>query len=304
MKRCVIQMADAEKQRPQIQLPGEREVPQYRRLADLVRSRVADGTYTPGQRIPSENDFATDTGLSFLTVRQALKVLVDEGILERFTGRGTFVTGKNWRKSPFSLNVTDPGLSGQEFSCELLFTSVERAPAGPAAKLGVPQGTPLALMRHSFRLPGELPFMSEEGRVVLDPYRPLIEAELSTSFLKGLIQGGAQGLLKSAALNAGPACLSDSEAALFGRASGDPALRLDYLFFDSSSRPVAAGSYTAPDGVFTLTSELGLPLDACARRQEAATCSEVPGQPVPAAEIAASGGGDAPKSRSGGKSDA
>ncbi|MDR1039841.1 MAG: GntR family transcriptional regulator [Deltaproteobacteria bacterium] len=258
-------MTDAEKPGPQAQLPGEREVPQYRRLADLVRSRVADGTYRPGERIPSETAFAKSTGLSFLTVRQALKVLVDEGILERYPGRGTFVTGLNWRKAPFSLNVSDPGLSGEEFACELLFSAVERAAPDAAARLGVLPGTPLALMRHSFRLPGKAPFMAEEGRMILDPYRPLIEAELSASFLKGLIQGGAQGLLKSAALSAAPSRLSEPEAYLFGRGAGDPALRLDYLFFDASSRPVAAGAYIAPEGVLTLTAELGLPLDACGR---------------------------------------
>ncbi|MDR1081793.1 MAG: GntR family transcriptional regulator [Deltaproteobacteria bacterium] len=297
-------MTDAEKPGTQVQLPGEREVPQYRRLADLVRGRVADGTYLPGERIPSETAFAKSTGLSFLTVRQALKVLVDEGILERFPGRGTFVTGLNWRRAHFSLNVADPGLAGQEFACELLFTSVERAAEGPAARLGVARGTPLALLRHSFRLPGKAPFMAEEGLVILDPYRPLIEAELSASFLKGIIQGGAQGLLKSAALNAAPARLSESEAALFGRVSGDPALRLDYLFFDASSHPVAAGAYTAPEGVLNLTAELGLPLDACVRRTEPSSPAEAPAGPEPEEGFGADRGDAAPDPPGGGRLDA
>ncbi|MDR1313984.1 MAG: GntR family transcriptional regulator [Deltaproteobacteria bacterium] len=295
-------MTDADKPAPQVQLPGEREVPQYRRLAELVRGRVANGTYRPGERIPSETAFAKSTGLSFLTVRQALKVLVDEGILERYPGRGTFVTGLNWRKAAFCLNVSDPGLAGEEFSCDLLFSSVERATPGSAAKLGVLTGAPLALMRHSFRLPGKAPFMAEEGLVILDPYRPLIEAELSGSFLKGLIQGGAQGLLKSASLNVSPAKLSDAEAKLFGRRAGDPAVRLDYLFFDSSSRPVAAGSYTAPEGVLTLTAELGLPLDACGRRPDAPAAVKAGSRPKARGFRAPDpSGGDAPSKPSGGR---
>jgi GntR family transcriptional regulator len=255
-------MTASDKPAPQARLPGEREVPQYRRLADLVRGRVADGTYRPGERIPSETAFAKSTGLSFLTVRQALKVLVDEGLLERFPGRGTFVTGLNWRRAPFSLTVEDPGVSGEDFAAELLHTSVERADAAASAALGVETGTPLALMRHCFRLKAGRPFMTEEGRIILDPYRPLLEAELPASFLKGLIHGGAQGLLKSAALTVSPSVLDERDASVLGRPAGAPALALRYVFFDSSSRPVSSGRYLAPEGVLAMTADLGLPLGA------------------------------------------
>jgi GntR family transcriptional regulator len=256
----MVAMTDTRKQEIPVQLPGELELPHYRRLAELVRARVADGTYRPGERIPSENEFARSTGLSFLTVRQALKILVDEGILERFQGKGTYVTGLNWRKPVFGLYALDPALSSGEFVCEILHNSVERASAETAQRLAVAPESPLALMRHVFKLPGAPPFMAEEGRCLLDPLRPLIEAGLPASFLRGLIQGGSQGLLKSASLTVSPATLPDREAALLGRDLGSAGLKLDYIFYDGASRPVSTGSYFAPEGVLVMSAELGLPL--------------------------------------------
>lgn len=46
-----------------------------------------------GDRLPGENALARDFGCNFLTVRRALKRLVDEGLVVRVSGRGTFVTG-------------------------------------------------------------------------------------------------------------------------------------------------------------------------------------------------------------------
>ncbi|MDR3155305.1 MAG: GntR family transcriptional regulator [Deltaproteobacteria bacterium] len=274
-------MSFSDKQQPQAPLPGEREIPQYRRLADLVRSRVADGTYRPGERIPSETAFAKSTGLSFLTVRQALKILVDEGLLERYPGRGTFVTGLNWRRAPFWIVPSDPGLAREDFCCELIHISVERASAADAGRLAVPPGTLLAFMRHSFRLPGKPPFMTDEGKVLLDPYRPLIEARLSASFLTGLLQGGAQGLLKRASLTAAPASLTGPQASALGRREGDPAWRLEYLFFDASSRPVATGFYLAPPDALSVAADLGLPLGS--RTTDAAAGPPLPELPADSA---------------------
>jgi GntR family transcriptional regulator len=263
----------------------------------MVRDRIADGTYGPGERIPSETALAKSAGLSFLTVRQALKVLVDEGLLERYPGRGTFVSGLNWRRTPFGLAPADPAIERDEIACELLSSAVERAGPREAEILAVPAGSPLAAMRHRFRLPGKPPFMAEEGRLILDPFRPLVEAGLPASFLKGLFQGGAQGLLKSASLTVAPATLSEEQARVLAREPGLPAHKLSYLFFDAASRPVATGFYLAPEGILTLAAEFGLPLQAS--RREASGTSRGGASAFPAA--APPDGEDSPAAGVGGK---
>lgn len=65
---------------------------EYLQLADILRSRITDGTYEPGVKIPPLLDLQAEFSLSSMTVRRAVGVLVDEGLLVRVPGRGTFVT--------------------------------------------------------------------------------------------------------------------------------------------------------------------------------------------------------------------
>lgn len=67
--------------------------PLFRQLADVLKSRIADGTYPPARRIPGEAALVEEFGLSRNTVRAAIKVLVDLDLLRPVSGRGTFVKG-------------------------------------------------------------------------------------------------------------------------------------------------------------------------------------------------------------------
>jgi DNA-binding GntR family transcriptional regulator len=63
----------------------------YLQLADLLRAQIRSGELPPRSRVPSLTDLAAEHGLADMTVRKALKVLVDEGLIETRPGRGTFV---------------------------------------------------------------------------------------------------------------------------------------------------------------------------------------------------------------------
>ena len=65
--------------------------PIYRQLADVLKSRIADGTYPIDRRIPSEAALCSEFDVSRNTVRAALAVLADLGMVRPVSGRGTFV---------------------------------------------------------------------------------------------------------------------------------------------------------------------------------------------------------------------
>lgn len=71
----------------------ESAVPVYRQVAEILRQRIADGTYQPGRRLPSVRDLTQEFGIAQLTARKALRVLVGEGAAEMTPGMGTFVKG-------------------------------------------------------------------------------------------------------------------------------------------------------------------------------------------------------------------
>ena len=66
-------------------------VPAYIRIYDALKKKIDDGFWEIGQRLPSERDLADDYEVSRMTLRQAITLLVEEGILERRVGSGTYV---------------------------------------------------------------------------------------------------------------------------------------------------------------------------------------------------------------------
>jgi GntR family transcriptional regulator of arabinose operon len=69
----------------------EAGLPAYRRIAVELAERIAEGVYRPGGRLPAENDLAASFGVSRGTLREALRALRDDGVVEAVPGRGNFV---------------------------------------------------------------------------------------------------------------------------------------------------------------------------------------------------------------------
>jgi GntR family transcriptional regulator len=65
---------------------------EYRQVADQLRTAIDAGEYEPGRRIPSLQALVRETGLAVETIRRAIRVLVDEGVVYTVQGRGTFVS--------------------------------------------------------------------------------------------------------------------------------------------------------------------------------------------------------------------
>ncbi len=77
---------------------ARREVPNYVRIHDALKDEVEKGVWKIGERLPSERDLAERFEVSRMTARQAVTSLVDEGILERRVGSGTYVASRRVRE--------------------------------------------------------------------------------------------------------------------------------------------------------------------------------------------------------------
>lgn len=70
-------------------------IPLYVQIRDSLRQQIEQGLLEQGQKLPSEDELAAEFGVSRMTVRQGLASLVDEGLLYRKHGTGTFVSNSN-----------------------------------------------------------------------------------------------------------------------------------------------------------------------------------------------------------------
>ena len=65
--------------------------PLYEQVFEQIKNAVRNGDYKKGNLLPSEKELMELTGVSRVTVRQALKLLSDSGIIETYKGKGSVV---------------------------------------------------------------------------------------------------------------------------------------------------------------------------------------------------------------------
>ncbi|HBE10548.1 MAG: FadR family transcriptional regulator [Eubacterium sp.] len=65
------------------------------KTAEILRNRILEEkTLIPGDKLPNENVLAAELGVSRATLREALRILVNDGLLAVYRGKGTFVNSK------------------------------------------------------------------------------------------------------------------------------------------------------------------------------------------------------------------
>lgn len=74
-----------------VDVDREGKQPIYLQIAAILRDRVTSGQIAPGRPLPSERTLVQEFGVSPLTARKAVRVLVAEGLVEVVQGRGAYV---------------------------------------------------------------------------------------------------------------------------------------------------------------------------------------------------------------------
>jgi GntR family transcriptional regulator len=113
-------------------------LPAYARLRDTLAGRIANGDWTSDQPIPSEAKLAKEFSVSVGTVRKGVDGLVQEGLLERRQGSGTFVRAPSFDATLFRFFQLRQ-LDGSQLSIpssRLILRSRGQAPVEAAAALG------------------------------------------------------------------------------------------------------------------------------------------------------------------------
>jgi DNA-binding transcriptional regulator YhcF (GntR family) len=66
--------------------------PRWRQVADVIRERIADGTYPPGTRVPSVVEMLEEFGIATTTGQKVHRGLRAEGLIYTEPGMGSFVS--------------------------------------------------------------------------------------------------------------------------------------------------------------------------------------------------------------------
>jgi GntR family transcriptional regulator len=111
--------------------------PKYLRIHQDLSDRITSGQWPAGQPLPSQQQLAAEFGVSVMTLRQALRLLADDGLIQTRHGAGTYVAARyaydlgELRSFAADLGAQDAGIS-----TELLAAGSVQPPAHVAARLG------------------------------------------------------------------------------------------------------------------------------------------------------------------------
>lgn len=149
------------------QINRHSKLPLYHQLYEILRGNIMRGEWRPGDMIPPESELIELYQVSRTTVRQVLDMLVNEGLIYRQRGRGSFVAHPTLEQGLVRIvNFTeDMQQRGFRPASKLLSSGLMPAPQDIAEKLHLEPGEELAHLKR-LRLADDEPLGIEESYLV------------------------------------------------------------------------------------------------------------------------------------------
>ena len=215
-----------------------RREPKYATIAADLEAKIQDGEYRPGEALPGQRELSAAYGVTLMTLRQALALLTDRGLVSQHPGRGTFVTSPKATYSMGSLRSLSDDLRAQGHAVETVVLGRDTGglPGWAGDRLGLPGGAPGLRIERLRRL-GGTPAIHQVSWVPAAVAGPLAAADFATTSLyDALIATGTA--VVSAEERLSPALLDEPLAALLGHPAGAPVFRSDRTTLGVGGVPV------------------------------------------------------------------
>jgi GntR family transcriptional regulator len=210
----------------------------YQQIADELRSRV--GGVGVGQVLPSESDLSAEFGVSRVTIRRALEILREEGLVDARQGFGWYVSGEPLRQDLDELRTIEGqlerrGLKPERRVIEFEFRSPPKRVAAVlrtdhvlrVKRLNLADGEPFALV--TVWCPAEFAQGLSRRDVEQRPFYELLDMEL---------RGATQTI--------GADSVDGPDAELLGVPSASPVLRCVRITTDTHGVPVLMSEHVFP----------------------------------------------------------
>lgn len=160
--------------------------PRYRQIAEHLRGLVDDGH--PGDRLPSDAELCTLFGVSRMTARQAVDLLLAEQLVVRHRGQGTFVAERPEPRllgSPLSF-TTSMRRRGREVSSRLLAAGLMAPEPADAVALRLAEDADVVVVER-LRIADGVPMAIERAALVPE-LAPLLARDLAVGSLHAAME--------------------------------------------------------------------------------------------------------------------
>ena len=231
--------------------------PRYHQLADELRKDIERGRYDVGSLLPTELQLCESHAISRHTAREALRVLINDRMVERRQGSGTLVIANSRQRFNHSIStVADLLQYGANTRLKIVETHKIEADEAIAALLDCKLGTP-CIHLHGLRSAskGEIPFcISDIYRIAgRDPLtKRLLEVRGAVYALIDELDIGHIGAVEQS-MNADMVSTDDADE--LGLSKRTVCLRIVRRYFDPTGKLilVAVNQHPGPDFVYSMS---------------------------------------------------
>ncbi|WP_061993183.1 GntR family transcriptional regulator [Fructobacillus ficulneus] len=211
-------------------------IPRYIEIHNEIRQRIAAGEWGTNKRLPAERDLAESFSVSRMTLRQAIQTLVDEGILERRVGSGTYVAEKK---------VSERALGMTSFTELMKDSGKEAQTVTVSYKVTTPSVSEMehlqlnaedeVLVMERLRLGDDEPILLEQTTLPVKLVNNFTRSSLTESLYATLIAAGVQPGRADQTVTA--ALATERQADFLQIKRGDPILSVRQVSFDQDDKP-------------------------------------------------------------------
>ena len=222
-------------------LKQDAATPLYEQLMNEVERKIREGYYKPGDKIATEAEMAKEFGVSLITVRKAVSLLMEKGLVIKKQGKGTFVTKPKYARNMRNLQSFSEMCEqmGVKPGGKMLENRLVSADGKIAASLGVEQGSRVVYIER-LRYADQEPVVIEKNYFSLKYASLLEEVFDDTSLFRFLRE--KNGIRVSSSEKMIELCrATQEEAKLLGVKKGDYLLFVRSTAYDGQGEPLYAG---------------------------------------------------------------
>lgn len=232
-------------------------IPRYYQLKGILEKRIQAGEFQFGDKFPTDEQLCREYGLSRGTVRRALEMLTDEGLLRREQGRGTFLISPHQSPVFFRLASFDEEMKsrGWEPGTRLLSRRVFPASAEVARQLQVRAGGKvIEIIR--LRLADGSPVAYETRYLGYKTCPQLLEEDLENQSIHSLLIDKYNIPLVRACYTIEARVLSQEEAAFLQVEPGSAGFAIERVTYSTGEKPVTWYRIIYRGDVYRFSAEL------------------------------------------------
>lgn len=214
-------------------------IPLYHQLKEILKEKIESNFWTSDEKIPSEYELLTQYNVSRNTVKAAIDTLVQDGLLYRIQGKGTFVAKPKFEQSlsgfySFSNVMKEKGMNPKD-----VIISINETFATPteARQLQVEENCKLTELRR-LRCANEEPIILETSYIPKFLVHHISQEEIEKTSLYDYMALKYGVVVTSAKEIFEPILIDDYESQYLDVKKGFPALLLDRIAYNSKGDPV------------------------------------------------------------------